>query len=488
MMKTTVLATWCGCGALALVPRLEAAEPPASPKPNILLVFMDDLGWRDTGFMGSRYYETPRLDAFAKEGMVLTSAYVTAPSCTPSRAGLITGWYTPRTGIYRVNSGPILAPDGRDLRNAQQLADWAKLQEEIKGYSLDTSGMMNKTLPSGCVAFPELLRKAGYRTGIVGKWHHAPGPEALGFDEVISTADKQDRKNDPKQMFSFTTAALDFMKRNKDRPFFFYLSHHTPHVGLQSRPATLAKYQKKEPVDGQTNRDYAAMIEDTDTSVGILLDGLRDLGLADNTIVIFFSDNGGWPGVGRTITDNAPLRAGKGTLYEGGIRVPLAIRWPGRIALGTRCDEPVTGADLYPTFLEMAGAAPDPRHAPDGLSLVPLLTGGGALPERAVFWHEPVYNFGNMPPCSALRMGKYKLIDYLEDGKLELYDLEQDIGEKTDLAQQDPATTKRLHDMLKAWRKASDAPIPPRQKPVVRMKGVKDNEATRKERSRRPQS
>jgi arylsulfatase A-like enzyme len=261
-----------------------------------------------------------------------------------------------------------------------------------------------------------------------------------------------------------TDAAIDFMEKNKDKPFFVYLSHHAVHTPIQAKKEMIEKYRKKPGSGGQKDPTYAAMIESVDESVGRVVDKVDKLGLADNTVVFFFSDNGGVVG----ITSMDPLRGGKGMLYEGGVRVPLIVRWPGEVRAGSVCDVPVMGIDFYPTMLELAGAPEPSEQILDGESIVPLLRRSGRLKRKAVFWHFPAYleaNYGwkgiwRTTPAGAVRQGYWKLIEYFEDGRLELYNLKDDIGEQNNLAQDMPAKTRELHGLLKGWRKGVNAPVP----------------------------
>jgi arylsulfatase A-like enzyme len=264
--------------------------------------------------------------------------------------------------------------------------------------------------------------------------------------------------------------AAKFIEANKDRPFFLYLTHYAVHTPIQAKAELTAKYEQKTPTDKQTNAKYAAMIESMDDSVGTVLDTLEKLKLDQNTIVIFYADNGGHGGV----TSNAPLRGSKGMLYEGGIRVPMAVRWPVVVKPGTVCDEPVIGIDLYPTLLEATQTKMPAKVKLDGTSLMPLISDAGAsLFRPAIYWHFPAYLQGytkrhgpfRTTPCGAIRMGDWKLIEYFEDGKLELYNLAEDLGEKQNLSSRLTKRTARMHLMLKAWRRSAAAPVPTEKNP-----------------------
>ncbi|MHC4866603.1 MAG: sulfatase-like hydrolase/transferase [Planctomycetota bacterium] len=438
-----------------------SAHNPSGRRPNFVFMLIDDMGWKDVGFMGSTYYETPNIDALAGQGMVFTSAYTNAPNCAPTRACLLSGQYSPRHGVYTVGSS-----------------------ERGKSHLRKLVPIQNKTvLDSKAVTIAEALKGAGYVSASIGKWHLGKGadhgPDAQGFDLNVAG----NRSGKPRRYFSpyhfanladgpegeyltdrLTNEAISFIEANKDKPFFLYLSHYAVHTPIKAKKELIAKYEQKPPSNGQANPAYAAMIESVDQGVGRIMHKLDELGLADNTVVFFFSDNGGVVG----ITSMEPLRGGKGMLYEGGVRVPLIVRRPGTIEAGTKCDVPVIGVDFYPTILEMAGAAKPKGHILDGESIVPLLRGDGNLKRKAVFWHFPAYLQGNYgwkdtwrtTPAGAVRQGDYKLIEYFEDGLLELYNLKSDIGEQDNLAAKMPAKAKQLHRMLKDWRKSLNAPVP----------------------------
>ena len=445
---------------------------PAQAKPNIVLYFIDDLGWTDVSFMGSKYYETPHVDQLSKEGMKFMSAYANAPNCAPSRACLLSGQYGPRHGIYTVGNSDRGKAQFRKLiptKNTTVLAD-------------------------RFVTIAESLQSAGYVTATMGKWHLGTDPTTQGFDVNIagkhwgspSGGGYHSPYNYPnlvnREKGEYLTdrlgeEACKFIEANKDKPFFLYLTHYAVHTPIQSKPGLKAKYQKKNPVGGHKNAAYAGMIESMDDSIGAVQATLKRLKLADNTVVIFFSDNGGHGGV----TSNAPLRGSKGMLYEGGIREPLVVKWPGVTKPGAVCNEPVIGVDLYPTFLEMAGARRPKNYQLDGLSIAQLLRDSTAsLDRKALHWHFPCYLQGyttrhgpfRTTPAAAIRMGDWKLIEFFEDGKLELYNLKSDLSEKNNLAQKMPAKTKELHAAMLKWRKSVKAPVPTEKNPLYDPKAV----------------
>ena len=437
----------------------------ALAKPNIVLIYIDDYGWRDVGFNGTKFYETPNADRIAREGMIFRSAYSNGPNCAPSRACLMSGLYSPRHGIYTVaNSDRGKA----SLRKIIPTKNTTVLADEF-------------------VTMAEALKTGGYTTATMGKWHLGKDPTTQGFDINIAGREWGSPSgggyHSPykypnlvnKQKGEYLTdrlgnEAAKFIEAHKDKPFFLYLTHYAVHTPIQAKPELMSKYQMKPTVDQQTNAKYAAMIESMDDSVGTVLDTLDRLKLADNTIVVFYSDNGGHAGA----TSNAPLRGSKGMLYEGGIRVPMAVRWPGVAAPGSVCEEPVIGIDLYPTLLEATKTKRPAKAQLDGSSLIPLLKDAEArLFRPALYWHFPAYLQGSTrrhgpfrtTPSGAVRMGDWKLIEYFDDGTLELYNLTKDMGETSNLAKQQPKQTARLHAMLKAWRRATDAPVPTETNP-----------------------
>ncbi len=459
-------------------------------RPNIVFIFIDDMGWRDVGFMGSRYYETPNIDRLAGQGMVFTNAYANAPNCAPSRACLLSGQYGPRHGIYTVNSSS---------RGQSKLRKLIPIENTT-------------VLDSKIVTIAEAIKPAGYVSASMGKWHLGDdpqfGPIGQGFDVNIGgysaghpvkgyfvPYNNPELPDGPPGEYltdRLTDEALKFIQTNRDNPFFLYLPHYAVHTPLQAKAELINKYKKKPGSNGQNNPTYAAMIESTDQGVGRIMDKLDDLGLNDNTIVFFFSDNGGVKG----ITSNEPLRGGKGMLYEGGIREPMFVRWPGRTVPGSACDAPVIGIDFYPTILEITGAKKPKGHILDGQSIVTLLNkensafdiqpssagfqsipavGGSKFNKRALFWHFPAYLQGKAEgardpyfrtrPGAAVRVGNFKLIEYFEDGDLELYNLKDDISEQKNLAEVMPEKTTELHKLMLAWRKKVNAPVPTKLNP-----------------------
>ncbi len=437
-------------------------EAAAIPAPNIVFFYIDDLGWGDVGFNGSTFYETPNIDRLAAEGIVFTDAYANAPNCAPSRASLMTGMYAPRHKIYTVGSA-------------------ARGKEENRKMIPVTN---QTTLPLSFVTLAEALQQAGYQTGHFGKWHlgnEGYFPEDQGFDV---NAGGHYRGHPPAGYFPpynmpnladgpegeyltdrLTDEALQFIDKSGDTPFFLYLAHYAVHTPIQAPADVVEKYQQKTPVGGQNNASYAAMIERVDESVGRVLDALETQGKTGNTLVVFYSDNGG----AIQATSNAPLRGYKGMLYEGGIRVPLAMKWPEVIMAGRETDVPVIGIDFYPTLAAVANAAV-PELA-DGESLLPILKGDSFGVERNLYWHFPVYleKAGPMTtpwrttPAAAIRSGDYKLIEFFEDGARELYNLKTDPGESTDLSDEMPEMVSKLYEQMVLWRTKIRADMPVRK-------------------------
>ncbi len=434
---------------------------PQEGKPNIVFVLADDLGWTDVGCFGSGYYETPNIDRLAAAGMKFTSYATNGPNCAPTRASLMTGRYGPRHGIYTVGTG---ARGGEEFRRMVPAE--------------------NRTqLPLSEVTVAQELKAAGYATAMFGKWHLGGGehhPSKRGFDQAIVSDGKHfDFQTNPPQKAApgtyladwLTDRALEFIQASRDRPFFLYLPHFAVHSPWDAKPEYVPPFREKKPAGGHRDPVYAAMIRSVDESVGRVAAKLDELKLAGNTIVIFSSDNGGVGGYeaagaagAREVTSNAPLRGGKGMLYEGGFRVPFIVRWPAVVKPGSACSEPVASIDLFPTLVEAAGGKP---KGVDGVSLATLLKGEAKLAREALFWHFPGYLEANTKrgtwrttPAGAIRAGDWKLVEFFETGKVELYDLAGDLGETKDLAPSMPEKAKELREKLAAWRASVNAPMP----------------------------
>ncbi len=446
------------------VAQSRAAAPDS--KPNVVFILADDLGWTDLACYGSGYYRTPNIDKMAREGIKFTTGYTCGPNCQPTRAALMSGQYGPRTGIYTVGSTDRFDTTARPLvpyPNTQNLAP------EV-------------------TTFAEALKAAGYTTGLFGKWHlgqdEAHHPLAQGFDESIVSSGKHFEFNTipkvdaPEGIYLadfLTDKAVDFITRHKDEPFLLCLHHFAVHSPWDAKQDLIDTFKDRPPAGGHDNPTYAAMIASVDDSVGRVRDKLAELGLDDNTLVIFTSDNGGVGGYeaagltnARSITDNAPLRSGKGSLYEGGVRVPYLFAWKGTIDPGSTTDLAINSVDLYPTLVELAGAeAPDPAMQPlDGTSFLAFLKGPSAVAERKpLFWHFPGYlgagrNEWRTTPVSTIHEGDWKLLEFLEDNHIELYNLKDDIGERNNVAGTNPDKAKQLHAQLIEWREAIKAPMP----------------------------
>ncbi|XZE51705.1 sulfatase [Planctomycetaceae bacterium SH139] len=449
---------------LVALPTSKAAEPP-----NILFIYLDDFGWRDAGFMGSDFYETPHLDRLAASGMVFSDAYACAANCAPARASLMSGQYSPRHKIFNVGTKPRGKAKFRRL-------------EHLPG---------TDTLAPEVITFAHRLQQQGYRTATIGKWHLSDDPTGYGFHENIAgnhsgspprgyfpphpnAAGLATAAADEYLTDRLTDEALGFIDRHHDQRWALYLPHFAVHTPLQAKPELLAKFERKPKGKLHSHAVMAAMIAAVDEGVGRILAKLDALGLRKNTLIIFSSDNGGYG----PATDMHPLKGYKGTYYEGGIRVPLVVSWPGVVEPGAASSVPVSGVDIYPTLCEIAEAPASDQQSLDGISLVPVLKGeSGELSERALFWHFPAYlesyavsgeqrdPLFRSRPCSIIRQGRWKLHKYFEDNGLELYDLATDIGEQFNLIDQEPEVAACLLALLQNWQAQTDAPIPTTKNP-----------------------
>jgi arylsulfatase A-like enzyme len=455
-----------------------------SRRPNVVLILIDDLGWADLGLTGSTYYETPNIDALAKEGAFFSNAYAASPVCSPTRASMMTGKYPSRIGVSDHGGSP--GPSGPDRK---------LVPPPVVGH-----------VPLEDTTLAEALKEAGYTTAHIGKWHlqahHEQGrshyPEANGFDiniaggRVGAPASYYFPYNDDKHQHIkvegledgqdgdyltdvLTDKAIAFIEANRDKPFFLNMWYYTVHTPIDPRKDKLDKYRKKAAAMGLKQRDgvavyqslsraqqdsdaYACMVESMDENVGRILDTLKRLELEEDTIVIFFSDNGGLSTGAHPHmpTSCFPLRAGKAWIYEGGIRVPLIIRLPGKVKAGLKVDEPVISNDLYPTILDLAGLPLRPEQHVDGVSLKALASGETeSLAREAIYFHYPHYHHINMGPAGAVRLGDYKLVEVYETGNIELYNLKDDIGERKDLSAEMPERAARMKQMLHDWRTES---------------------------------
>ncbi|MGY0314108.1 sulfatase (plasmid) [Alteromonas macleodii] len=434
-------------------------------KPNIIMIVVDDLGWSDVGYnQTSSYFETPNVDVLAQQGLVFDQAYAGAANCAPSRAVLMSGQYGPRHGVYTVS------PSTRGDAKTRKLIPI----KNKRGISTDV------------ITIAESLKTVGYTTGSFGKWHLGPDPDEQGFDvnvagshqgmtfNYFSPYDLPNIKDGPKGEYlteRLTNEVIEWVKSSKNQPFFAYIPYYTVHTPYQAVVDKVDKYRKKG-INDAKQATYAAMVEHMDENVGRILNTLSSEGLADSTLVIFTSDNGGY----RMSSFPSPLRGGKGSYYDGGIRVPLIVSWPGKIKPGLD-HTPVINADFYPTLVNLAKAEL-PNQVLDGVDLSRYLLGKGNIAERDLFWHFPVYlqahhastDQGQDPlfrtrPGSAIRSGDWKLIQYFENNEFELYNLENDLAEKNNLVNRNPQKLAELKAKLKAWQQQTDADIPTKLNP-----------------------
>ena len=448
-------------------------------RPNLLFIYLDDFGWRDAGFMGSDFYETPNLDQLANDGMVFTDAYSGAANCAPARACLLSGQYSPRHEIYNVGTGPRGNAKHRRLQH-------------VPGVD---------TLDPNIVTWSQCLQRAGYHTASIGKWHLSKDPLPYGFDLNVGGSHSgspprgyypphprvpglQEVSSDEYLTDTLSDRAEDFVRENSQKPWVLYLTHFAVHTPLDAKRELVEKYRQKQPGELHQHVEMATMIEAVDQGIGKILAALKETETRKHTIIVFFSDNGGYG----PATDMDPLKGYKGTYYEGGIRVPLFVNWPGVVEAGTENSTPVIGVDLYPTFCEMLGTPLPEGQSLDGKSLVPLLKGeAGEFGERSIFWHFPAYlqSYGRLAaeqrdplfrsrPCSIVRKGKWKLHEYFEKGEFELYDLEEDIGETQNLVEEEKEIFSVLQKELINWRSTIGAPVPTEKNPEF------DEEAERK--------
>jgi len=514
-------------------PQTTKSSAGKNEKMNVVFFLVDDLGWSDVGYNGSTYYETPNIDKFAKEGVLFNQAYATCHVCSPSRASILTGKYPARINLTDWLPGRIDYPFQK-LKNA----------------------VINQYLPFGENTLAEALKRNGYRTAFYGKWHlgeEESSPLKHGFDERITNWNKGWPKTGyfaPYDMEGLeggskgeyltdrlTSEALKYIEKNRESPFFLYLSHFAVHDPIQGRPDLVKKYEEKlkrmqskkgfayilegnpdnskpftreqlnklmqgKAHEGfgslpnrtvkikqrQDNIQFAAMVESVDESIGQIITKLKELKLDGKTIVIFFSDNGGMAAANmgkptnkvsatgldaKFSTSNLPLRGAKGWLYEGGIRVPMIVKWPQATSNGTVCEVPVIGTDFYPTILTMLGLPLSPQQHKDGINMVPLLNGKKTIDRKAIYWHFPHYsNHGQQSPGGAVRYGDYKLIEYYENYTVQLFNLKKDPGEQYDISKREPGKAKELKVMLHKWRKEVSAQMMPPNPDYVSGTGI----------------
>jgi uncharacterized sulfatase len=432
---------WLGLWlALAAIMDVRAAQP------NIIIILADDLGWADLGCYGNTFNETPNIDKLAKQGMRFTQFYA-GPVCSPTRANLMSGQDQARFGITQHIPG--------------HKRPYAKLIDPV----------VPLQLPLAVETFAERLRGAGYQTGYMGKWHLGGAgfsPAEQGWSTVRETQGhtvtaKIDAQAVGKRTVEFLTdKAVEFVEQHKAKPFLLQVSHHAVHIPLTTTPELLAKYQAKKAMAGYPSRpEYAGLLEELDQSVGRIMEAVDKAGIAGNTLILFLSDNGGLEHEqsGRIVTSNKPLRGEKGTLYEGGIRIPAIARWSGTVPAGAQCDTPGITMDVYPTLLELSKASAAEKQPQDGVSLAGVLKDPQAkLKRETLYWHLPHYHHST--PASAIRKGDWKLIQFYETDKVELYNLKDDLGEKNDLAAKETSRANELKAALAAWRKAVNAQMP----------------------------
>lgn len=472
----------CGLLAASVVGAAESASP---ARPNVVFILADDLGQRDLESYGSTFYQTPQLTRLAAQGVRFTDAYSASPVCSPTRASLLTGQYPARVGI----------------------TDWLPGRKPKSDDALTTPALAPH-LAEKALTFAEVFHAAGYRTAAIGKWHLGEkpedGPQQHGFDVNIGGSGH----GHPPSYFSpyklpnladgppgenlddrLTREAIGFIRASADehRPFMLYLAHYAVHTPLQARPEAIARYREKlahlppgedidkDSPDGpvrvrQTHPTYAAMIESLDTNVGTLLRALDELGLRENTLVVFTSDNGGLSTTEGSPTSNLPFRTGKGWAYEGGVRIPLIVSWPGHLPAAAVSTDTVTTPDFFPTLLELAGLAAPAGATLDGRSFAPTLREPTrAAAERTIFWHYPHYSNQRGLPHGALRQGRWKFIEWFEDDSVELFDLSTDVEEQHDVAAAHPELVAGFRRQLQAWRESVGAKMPvPKSTPAAK--------------------
>ena len=448
-------------------------------RPNVVLILVDDLGWTDLGCFGSSYYQTPNIDKLCREGMKFTDAYAACAVCSPTRAAILTGRSPARLGITDWIRPDVWAQHRPPL--SRSVAGYADLGRKL------LFPVNQPRLPKEEITLPEILKQQGYATCHIGKWHLGGEgfmPEDHGFDHNIGGFDMgqppsyydpyeneevggiptlKPRKGGEYLSDRLADEACVFLKQHRNDPFFLYMSHYTVHTPIQGRKDLVDKYNNIKPTGLQKNAEYAAMVEAMDQAVGQIMVTLDKLKLAENTLVIFTSDNGGY--IRNGITANEPLRGGKGHAYEGGIRVPMIVRWPGKVPPATVSAVPVISMDCLPTICEAVACKAPVNRAIDGTSLMSALTQSGDMDRKAIYWHYPHFARSadgviRRVPYSIVRSGRWKLIYFYDAQKHELYDLSADISEKNDLATVHPEKVKQLHNLLMTHLKQVGAKLP----------------------------
>jgi arylsulfatase A-like enzyme len=439
----------------------------AAQQPNIIYINADDLGIMDVSYNSDRYI-TPNIDKLASAGMTFVNGYAAAANCAPSRACVMSGQWGPRHGVYTVSNSDR---GSNQHRRIIPIKNTLHLDDEM-------------------LTLPEVLQAGGYKTIHLGKWHLGEDPTTQGFDVNIGgdtsggpsggyytpvSKGPMLKYNDPYPDGThlteiFSDQATKFIRANKDEPFFMHMAYYSVHTKLIPVREFIDYYKDKD-----VHATYASMVQKMDESIGRIMDELDRLGLAENTLVVFSSDNGGIC----EVSHQTPYRAGKGSYFEGGIRVPYVMRWPNKIAPGSICETPVTGLDFFPTFLDVAELAVPESKALDGNSILPLMTNQGDFPERSLFWHFPIYlqkyngvgDDSHDPlfrtrPGAVVVKGDWKLHEYFEDGRLELYNIIDDIGERNNLASSMPEKVQELHKIMLYWRARTAAPVPTEKNPL----------------------
>lgn len=451
---------------LAFVSWNSAGESNDEKPTNVIYILADDLGYTDLACFGSKYYETPNLDQMARDGIRMTAAYTCGPNCQPTRAALMSGQYGTRTGIYTVGDIERFDWRSRPLRPVDNVTE----------------------MPLDRILLPQAMRDGGYATAIFGKWHLGDQgehhPTQRGFEAGFTSMGRhfnfacQPPQDFPKGTYLadyLTDRAVEFIRKHKSDRFFLYLPHFGVHSPFEAKPELVERFKSKIAAGGHHEAVYAAMILSIDESVGRIRKLLRELELEENTLLIFTSDNGGVGGYaregiksGRDITENAPLRGGKGMLYEGGIRVPYIATWKNVIGPGTESDEPINSVDLYPTLMNATGTQVPKNVQLDGSSYLQILKGQrNASDRQPLYWHFPGYlgaseNSWRTTPAGAIRAGDWKLIEFFEDGHKELYNVRDDISERNDLSKSRADKVASLYDQLKKWREETKALMPTR--------------------------
>lgn len=493
MQKKSILITSTLC-SLAVATGGCAQSGKQEQSPNIIFIMADDLGWTDLGCYGSTFYETPNLDRLAKEGMRFTSAYAACPVSSPSRVCYQTGKYPARLGITDYLMGRYHIPERKK--------EMDKVCPVLPPALVPNMPLTEKTIGAA-------FRENGYKTIHVGKWHCAQDslyfPHHHGYDVNIAGCSKgspgkagyfspydnpylKDGVEGEYLTDRLTDESIKLIKENKGRPFFLNLHYYQVHVPLQAKEDKIKYFEEKARALGLDqatvyNKDvpwkskvpikvnmaqrlihsdpvYAAMLSCLDDNIGRLIGALKENGLYDNTVILFYSDNGGLSIGANAPTSTLPLNGGKGYLYEGGIRVPLIVKWKGKVMPGSVTDQYVSTPDFYPTLLQMAAVAPMPAQHADGVSFLPVLRGDKQYQRGAIFWHYPHYHNQGSRPSGAVRSGDYKLIRYYDNEEIELFNLKNDIGEQVDLSEKEPEKTKELNGLLKEWLKNTNSRMP----------------------------